>query len=209
MSKTRARSQTVDKKKSQISRNSKKIQKQPKNTTKRRTTKSEATKATRRTTRAKGSAVEREKSPTPPKKKVATKKRTRRAGHEIPESVKTPIRAIKVTKGNITRGYTPEQYTEYKKQVKELQTKSNAELSEILKKNKQVQKGTKADMASRVADGRILGQIPKCPECKGGRPRFDFRSAMYLCPGFQDLYEFVPCHKRFTMDEIKRKPWKE
>jgi len=47
------------------------------------------------------------------------------------------------------------------------------QLKEILAKNKQSKNGTKAELAEKCADGKLLGQIPTCSACGGGRLRFD------------------------------------
>ena len=33
--------------------------------------------------------------------------------------------------------------------------------------------GNKIELAVRIADGRVLGQISNCPYCKGGSPKFN------------------------------------
>ena len=48
-----------------------------------------------------------------------------------------------------------------------------------------------------------------CPSCGGGKLRFNRNSALYSCPGYMDDEDYVNCHKKFTMEEIKRDPWTE
>ena len=62
-------------------------------------------------------------------------------------------------------------------------------------------------LAEKCADGKILGQIPLCQSCGGGRPKFDSKTGTYTCRGYMDDADFVNCHSVFTMDEIKRNPW--
>lgn len=47
------------------------------------------------------------------------------------------------------------------------------ELKDMLVKNKQTKTGTKIQLIERIADGKLLGQIPLCHSCGGGRLRFD------------------------------------
>jgi len=70
----------------------------------------------------------------------------------------------------------------------------------------------KETLAERVADGVILGRIPKCPSCNGGSLRFNNQTGEYFCPGFIDggyFYsdlgdDYIFCNKRFKMNEIQR-----
>ena len=67
-------------------------------------------------------------------------------------------------------------------------------------------------LAVRVADGLLLGKIPKCPNCCGGRLRFNNKDGTYFCPGFIDeghFYsdlgdDYVFCKKKFPLNEIQR-----
>ena len=40
-----------------------------------------------------------------------------------------------------------------------------------------------------VAEGIVLGAIPRCPECNTGRLRFDRMSDLYTCKGFVEFDE--------------------
>jgi len=62
-------------------------------------------------------------------------------------------------------------------------------------------------MAERCADGKILGQIPVCQHCGGGKPRFNSKTGIYTCPGYMDDDEFRHCNASSNMDEVKRNPW--
>ena len=53
-------------------------------------------------------------------------------------------------------------------------------------------------MAKKIADGRLLGRIPRCPKCFGGRPRFDQETNTYYCPGYHDDADFKNCHSTFN-----------
>ena len=57
--------------------------------------------------------------------------------------------------------------------------------------------GNKDELVVKVADGKVLGAIPKCPNCYGGRPRFDFKSGTYTCPGYRDDEDYKNCNRTF------------
>ena len=46
---------------------------------------------------------------------------------------------------------------------------SNQQLKDLLKKNLQSMTGNKDDLIMKCADGSVLGRIPRCPKCFGGR----------------------------------------
>ncbi len=46
---------------------------------------------------------------------------------------------------------------------------SNQQLKDLLKKNLQSMTGNKDDLVSKCSDGSVLGRIPRCPKCFGGR----------------------------------------
>lgn len=62
-------------------------------------------------------------------------------------------------------GYTEEERKEYEDFKKEYVGFSVPELKAMLAYNQQPQNGTKDEILERVADGWMLGSIPKCPEC--------------------------------------------
>ncbi len=107
------------------------------------------------------------------------------------------------------KGYTPEQYAKYKELVKELNEKKNEALKNMLKANDQAATGNKDDLVSKVADGKILGKIPRCPKCFGGRPRFDYKKGTYYCPGYRDDTDYKNCHKKYTLEELPREEWQD
>lgn len=80
-------------------------------------------------------------------------------------------------------------------------------LKGILKANGQTTTGTKADLADRCAQGKVLGRIPLCPLCCAGKLRFDLKTGIYSCPGFMDDDTFSPCF--FKSDAVDRLPWVE
>jgi hypothetical protein len=90
--------------------------------------------------------------------------------------------------------------------------KTRAELQRLCALNDLPKSAGKEVLAERVADGILLGSIPKCPSCNGGRPRFNIFSGKYFCPGFIDggyFYsdlgdDYVFCNKTFDLKDITR-----
>ena len=75
--------------------------------------------------------------------------------------------------------------------------------------NGQSRSGNKTELADNCADGKVLGKIPQCESCGGGRLRFNMKTGIYKCPGFMEDDKFVNCHKTFTMEEVNRTRWVE
>jgi len=91
------------------------------------------------------------------------------------------------------------------KEAKNLQSFSSGKLKEMLKLNDQKTGGTKAEQIARVAEGMVLGAIPRCPSCAGGRPNFDLKAGLYTCPGHMDDDVFVHCD--WSSYSLQRVPW--
>jgi hypothetical protein len=87
--------------------------------------------------------------------------------------------------------------------------KSAAYLKVVLAANGQSKSGNKTELADKCADGKVLGRIPMCQSCGGGRLRFDMKTGIYKCPGFMEDDDFVNCNKVYTMDQVKRTEWEE
>ena len=135
-------------------------------------------------------------------------------GEETENQDTQPAKRSKSRKGKKTtqpfwKGYTVAQHTEFKSLLDSLAALSTEELKQICRKNEQKTTGTKAELIERVADGKLLGRIPKCGACGGGRLRFNAKSGMYACPGYMEDDTFVHCSKTFEMEEITRQPWSE
>eukprot|EP01016_Furgasonia_blochmanni_P052023 TRINITY_DN8255_c0_g1_i1.p1 TRINITY_DN8255_c0_g1~~TRINITY_DN8255_c0_g1_i1.p1 ORF type:complete len:290 (-),score=69.01 TRINITY_DN8255_c0_g1_i1:540-1364(-) len=86
---------------------------------------------------------------------------------------------------------------------------TNEQLKDMLRKNDGKVTGTKPDLIDRVAEGKVLGKVPKCPRCFGGKPNFDRNTGIYRCPGFQDDDQFRFCNKKFEFNEITREKWED
>jgi PADR1 (NUC008) domain len=126
-----------------------------------------------------------------------------------PPTKKTKPERVPVKKnpGSSYKGYTSGQYTQYLKLKNDFDKKTIPELKEICRKNGQKVTGTKPELIERVADGKLLGAIPKCPSCGGGRPKWDAKSATYKCPGYMEDSDFVNCHKKYSFAELPRTSW--
>ena len=85
--------------------------------------------------------------------------------------------------------------------------KSIVDLKAMLKANGQVQSGTKGELVQRCAEGKVLGAIPVCPLCGAGKLRFDGKTGIYKCPGYQDDDVYRPCV--FQSGAVTRTTWKE
>lgn len=84
--------------------------------------------------------------------------------------------------------------------------KSIRELRDLLKKNHQISSGVKGDLVNRVAQAKVLGCLPNCPVCGGGKLRFNIQTGEYRCPGYMDDTTFRYCGFR-TFSGIERTPW--
>ena len=102
---------------------------------------------------------------------------------------------------------TEAQYQDYIEKKKDLDAHVLNALKEMCRKNDQKIGGTKPELIERIAQGQILGKIPRCPNCAGGKPQFDFKTGYYKCPGYQDDDKFRWCQKKFNFDEITRDSW--
>jgi len=132
---------------------------------------------------------------------VAGTKRTR--GGKAP----APAKKAKAVPGSNWKGYTPAEYKRFQELKEELAANSSEELKALCRKNEQKVTGTKDELIERVADGSLLGAVPKCGACGGGRLRFDPRAGKYTCPGYMEDEDFIRCNKTFGMDEVARTPW--
>ncbi|CAD8067118.1 unnamed protein product [Paramecium sonneborni] len=103
--------------------------------------------------------------------------------------------------------YDKSQKEEFKKIQKELEKKSMGQLKQMLKANDQKQTGNKGELIERIADCMIKGCLEKCPNCSGGRPKFNPIQKIFKCPGYMDDTEFRFCNKSYQPQDLKRIPW--
>ena len=59
----------------------------------------------------------------------------------------------------------------------------------------------------KCADGKLLGIIPMCQSCGGGKLRFDRKTGVYSCPGYMEDTDFIRCGIKFDFEEVKRESW--
>jgi hypothetical protein len=80
------------------------------------------------------------------------------------------------------------------------------ELKALLAYNEQPQNGNKEEILDKIADAKLLGCIPKCPECVEGRLKFSRFDGTYKCQGFfnQDSGEYQRCGRKFKREDVKR-----
>lgn len=93
------------------------------------------------------------------------------------------------------------------KEENRLQSLTAAHLKDALKLNDQKMAGTKSEQIAKVAEGIVLGAIPRCPSCAGGRPHFDRQTSLYSCPGYMDDSTFVHCN--WSSYTLKRRVWQQ
>jgi hypothetical protein len=86
----------------------------------------------------------------------------------------------------------------------EFDPKSNDTLKALLRQNGGMVSGNKADLSRRCAEGKVLGAFPRCPLCHAGKPKLDFKTGAYTCPGFMDDDKWAPC---IFKGDLKRDPW--
>jgi len=100
---------------------------------------------------------------------------------------------------------TKKQRTDFNKYKKDLEESSSVDtLKKMLKLNDQVCGGKKVDLIERVAECKVLGIVPRCPLCSGGKPKF--QAGYYYCPGYMDDDAFQEC--TWISRDLERTPWK-
>jgi len=104
----------------------------------------------------------------------------------------------------VVKTLTEKQQKKYKKLKTELNGCVVDSLKKMLKLNDQLTTGKKSDLIERVAECKIVGSVPRCPECGGGRPKF--KSGLYFCPGFMDDVKFQKCF--WVSRDLQRADWK-
>lgn len=79
------------------------------------------------------------------------------------------------------------------------------ELKDLLKKNNQKISGSKPELVVRCSEGKLLGALPNCPKCFGGKLRFNIKTGEYSCPGYMEDTEMINCN--FKSNDIQRNTW--
>jgi hypothetical protein len=86
-------------------------------------------------------------------------------------------------------------------------SKALPQLKEILRKNGQKVGGTKSELVQRISECSVLGSVPLCQECGGGKLNFDLATCKYRCPGYMDDTYFVRCNGSFDFASVQRLAW--
>ncbi|KAL4465226.1 hypothetical protein ABPG74_001940 [Tetrahymena malaccensis] len=115
--------------------------------------------------------------------------------------------AKKASSGGPLAGYTVAEKAIYQRYYEEALELSVAAIKQALKKNGMTQNGNKAEIASRMADCQILGTLPNCTKCGGGRLRFNQQDGTYFCKGYMDDADFVNCSAKYARNEVTRGTW--
>jgi len=89
------------------------------------------------------------------------------------------------------------------KKKKDLDSYSVATLKSMLRHNELIQSGNKDELISRISESIVLGSIPKCTTCGGGRPKY--QSGFWFCEGYKDDVDWRDCH--WIDLEVDRKEW--
>lgn len=142
--------------------------------------------------------------PKNPSKKVSTRSTSTKS---LPAKEPKPIKPTKDEKSHPI--YTPDQYKQFKQYKLDLEEKKLTELKESCRKNLMKVSGTKPELIERISDAKILGVIPKCPACGGGRPKLDAKTKTYYCSGYLEDVDFINCHKTFAFGDIQRVAWQD
>lgn len=128
-------------------------------------------------------------TPKKPSTKKTSVKKTKvkniSSGVKTKKVAKAPKKGKKATPSG-PKGYTVSEYQRFLTEKERLGQLANAALKEMLRKNLQSMSGNKDDLVLKVADGIVLGRIPRCPNCFGGRPKYDYKTGVYTCPGYRD-----------------------
>jgi len=97
---------------------------------------------------------------------------------------------------------------EEKRKIKAIKSElsGNAEaLKVMLRRNGLAVSGTKDALLERIAEAKVLGSIPKCSLCGGGRPAWDKKYGYWVCKGYLDDVVWEDCS--FISTSVTRVPW--
>ncbi|KFG31894.1 poly(ADP-ribose) polymerase and DNA-Ligase Zn-finger region domain-containing protein [Toxoplasma gondii RUB] len=129
-------------------------------------------------------------------------------GEAVGSPKKRPSQKAKTEVGGGEGPLSPEQRHAIAVAAESASKATMSRLKEILRHNNQRMSGTKEELVQRVAEGEVMGAVPKCPECNEGFLRFDHNSGVYSCPGFMDSEgDYHRC--TFKSKDVVRLPWKK
>jgi hypothetical protein len=141
--------------------------------------------------------------------KIAHLEKLKEEVGELPAAVVAAAAATKSAPGAKKPKPTPPTKAVLAKITKaeeELEGMTTDQLKALLKLNDQVLSGSKGELVQRAAHQVVMGAVPRCPLCSGGKLRYDIKTGQYQCPGFQDDDKYVACS--FTTQAIDRVPWR-
>ena len=104
-------------------------------------------------------------------------------------------------------GYTPDELKKYKELLVEDMKLSNDKLKAILRANMQSMTGDKKTLVEKVADGEVLGSMPRCSKCGGGYLKWNNKKGQYWCNGYMDDTVWKFCHFKGGKGDVIRSPW--
>lgn len=80
-------------------------------------------------------------------------------------------------------------------------------LKDMLRRNDQAFSGlTSKELVEKIADQQVRGRIPRCPQCFGGKLRF--QGGRYVCPGYaDDDGHYHRCSFKAAEGAVKREAW--
>ena len=137
-------------------------------------------------------------SPTSPKKKI------KKASKDAPSGDGTPAYPTYVHGLDMEEAY------------KKYNIMRAPELKDVLRTNKQLLGGAKAELVARCVDGEVFGALPICPACGKGRLRVKYVKVTghngqgeFSCPGWFDseIGSRVSCG--FTSSKVERPAWRQ
>lgn len=113
--------------------------------------------------------------------------------------------------------YDSKKTEKFEKLYKDLINGTKVSLQKLCQLNQMPKSASKETLVERVADGLVSGAIPKCPECFGGRLRFNIYTGEYFCPGYIDgghFYsdlgdDYIFCNRTFKFENIEREEFIE
>jgi len=142
--------------------------------------------------------------------------------HEIQDRLRDALRLEEEQRNAVlnesaeSKAQRQREKAEHRALCESLRGYTNHTLKAMLKHNKMVQSGTKDVLVGRVADCKMYGVYPRCPECGGGILRVRYSphqfghngQGQWKCPGFMEDDEFQRCSYT-SWDELERAKWKE
>ncbi len=105
------------------------------------------------------------------------------------------------------KGYTEDELKKFKELLVENNKLTNDQLKAILRANSQSMSGTKDVLVDRVADGEVLGAMPRCSKCGGGYLKWNNKKGEYWCNGYMDDTVWKFCHFKGDKSSVTRTPW--